>query len=309
MESLDSLPTSDIRWGIDLGGTKIEIACFSIENNEPKVVLRERCSTQAELGYAHVVKELVNLAKVSEKQAGHKIKKLGIGHPGVHCPKTGLIKNSNSQVLQGENLKSDLLKAFKKEGMDISLNCANDANCFALAESAFGAGRGYGTVFGVIMGTGVGGGVIIGDKALYGGHGISGEWGHVVVDPSGKDCYCGRKGCVETIISGPALEKFYENLSGESGHISEIIARADVDKNALLTKNRLIEFFGKGLSYVTNIVDPECIVLGGGVSNVDCLYTDGKEELSKWIFNDGLDIPVKPAELGDSAGVFGAGML
>lgn len=298
-----------IYWGIDLGGTKIEIACFSIENEYPKVLLRERTSTQAELGYEHVVKEILELTKTSEKQVGHKIEQLGLGHPGVHCPKTGLIKNSNSQNLQGQNLEADLLGAFKDSKMDISLTCANDANCFALAESVFGAGKGYKTVFGVIMGTGVGGGVIIEGKALYGGHGISGEWGHIVVDPNGEGCYCGRKGCVETIISGPALERFYEKLSGKSGHISEIISRADQDKDALLTKKRLIEFFGKGLSYVTNILDPECIVLGGGVSNVDCLYTEGRDELAKWIFNQGLDIPVKRAELGDSAGVFGAGML
>lgn len=296
-------------WGIDLGGTKIEIACFSIEGDKPKVHLRKRTDTKANLGYQHVLTEILELVSSSEKEVGINISKLGLGHPGVHCPKTGLIKNSNSQNLQGKNLKEDLVKAFRGTGREVNLSCANDANCFALAESMFGAGRGYGVVFGVIMGTGVGGGVIVDGKALYGGHGISGEWGHIVVEPEGLDCYCGRRGCVETIISGPALENFYYSPCANRISLSEIFERIETDQFARLTKERLTKYFGKGLSYVTNILDPECIVLGGGVSNISFLYTEGRDELSKWIFNPSLDIPIKKAELGDSAGVFGAGML
>lgn len=298
-----------VYWGIDLGGTKIEIACFRVEGGKPKVLLRERTDTNAGLGYDHVVEELAEFILSSESKIGEKLEALGVGHPGVHCPKTGLIKNSNSQNLQGKNLRVDLATALKDRGREIKLTFANDANCFALAESVFGAGRGHGTCFGVIMGTGVGGGIIVDGKALYGGHGISGEWGHIVIEPEGRECYCGKVGCVETIISGPALESFYKALSGEEKRISEIVELVDRDQNALRTKNRLVEYFGKGISYVINILDPEVIVLGGGVSNVDCLYEEGVKEIDKWIFNKGMNVSVKRAELGDSAGVFGAGML
>lgn len=278
-----------IYWGIDLGGTKIEIACFSIEDDKPKVLLRKRSKTNSELGYENIIKTIVDLSLSAEQDTGIKIDHLGLGHPGVHCPRTGLIKNSNSITLLGKNLNIDLVKAFKDVGKEIKLSCANDANCFALAENIFGAGRGYKTMFGVIMGTGVGGGVIIDGKALYGAHGICGEWGHIIIEPEGESCYCGKRGCVETIICGPSLEAYYEKLSGKKLALSEILKNVNQDKNSKLTKERLIYFFGKGLSYITNILDPECIVIGGGVSNIDLLYTEGRDKLSDFIFNSSLD--------------------
>jgi predicted NBD/HSP70 family sugar kinase len=192
---------------------------------------------------------------------------------------------------------------------------ANDANCFALAETRLGiVKRDYPhakIVFGVIMGTGVGGGLVINGDPVYGHHGIAGEWGHNFLDDSGGMCFCGKSGCVERVLSGPALERYYADRSGTSLKLPEIRRRAQQgDPVAKETIGRLVEFFGKAISVVINIVDPDVIVIGGGVSGVEELYTEGRESVRKHIFNNGsVAVPIVPALLGDSAGVFGAAYL
>ncbi|MCL4158468.1 UNVERIFIED_CONTAM: hypothetical protein GTU68_023055 [Idotea baltica] len=192
---------------------------------------------------------------------------------------------------------------------------ANDANCFALAEARMGAVKKQNikaeVVFGVIMGTGVGGGVVVNGKIINGRNGIGGEWGHNHLDDSGGDCYCGKVGCVETVISGPFVQKYYTSLTGEEKKLKDIVDlhRSGTDENATKTINRLTHYFGKAISVVIDIIDPDVVVIGGGVGNIDELYTDGVQAAKDFAFNDGLDTIFLKPELGDSAGVFGAAML
>jgi predicted NBD/HSP70 family sugar kinase len=191
---------------------------------------------------------------------------------------------------------------------------ANDANCFALAETHWGAGKRHPEarmVFGIIMGTGVGGGIVYEGRIWAGKHGIGGEWGHNFLDESGGSCYCGKTGCVETVLSGPGLEKYYARVSGKHRSLKEIVALAGagLDTDAQKTVVRLHDFFGLALSVVTNILDPDLIIVGGGVGNIDSIYRQGVQALSRHIFNNRLDVPVVRPVLGDSAGVFGAAAL
>ncbi|MCL4136719.1 UNVERIFIED_CONTAM: hypothetical protein GTU68_037918 [Idotea baltica] len=220
------------------------------------------------------------------------------------------MKNCNSTHLNGKPLKKDL-----EELLKIPIVMANDANCFALAEAKMGAVpevlENPEVVFGVIMGTGVGGGIVVNGKIITGRHAIGGEWGHNFLDESGGPCYCGRVGCVEKILAGPASERFYEQRTGNALKLKDIYARYQdqSDSDATATIERLIHFFGKGLAVVINILDPSAIVLGGGVGNIDVLYTLGVEEVKKYLFNHRLDTLILKPKLGDSAGVFGAAML
>ena len=197
-------------WGIDLGGTKIEGVILS-EREKPDVLKRLRIPTEAQKGYDHVIQQVARLVEVLTAETGIKPQSLGIGTPGVLDPATRTMKNCNTTCLNGQPLKRDLELA-----LGIPIRMANDANCFAIAETLLGvvpekAPRAK-TVFGVILGTGVGGGYVVNGEIIKGRHGIAGEWGHVFLDRSGGDCYCGKKGCVETLISGPALEKYYQPL-------------------------------------------------------------------------------------------------
>jgi fructokinase len=200
-------------------------------------------------------------------------------------------------------LKEDLEKAL---GQKISME--NDANCFAMAESMIGVAKEFGVVFGVIMGTGVGGGIVIDKKIHHGRTNIAGEWGHHTLHQNGNDCYCGKLGCVETYISGPSLEKRWKELTGKSQSIPEIIQNLE-SPNAKKWKNEFLENFGFGLANVIDILDPDAIVLGGGLSNIDFLYTEGKDSVYEKVFSDLVDTPILKNKLGDSAGVFGAALL
>jgi len=184
----------------------------------------------------------------------------------------------------------------------------NDANCFALAETKLGAAKNSHFVFGVIMGTGVGGGIIIDGKIHHGRTNIAGEWGHHCLHPDGNTCYCGNKGCVETYISGPALEKKWSEMTGQNQSLPEIIKSPD-NPNFSNWKESFLDDFGSSLANVIDILDPDMIVLGGGVSNVDFLYNEGKNAVYEKVFSDIIDTPIVKNELGDSAGVFGACML
>ena len=296
-------------WGIDLGGTKVEgVILESISNPTP--IVRTRVDTEASKGYDHIIGQMAKLVANMESQSGLKPTAIGIGTPGVLDPTLQVMKNCNTVVLNGKPLKKDLEKA-----LGLSIDLANDANCFALAETHWGIVRQSAPqarlVFGIIMGTGVGGGIVMDGKIWNGRHGIAGEWGHNFLDESGGPCYCGKTGCVETVISGPATERYYKSLTGEHLKLKEIVSRhqANSDPAATKTIGRLCHFFGKGVSVITNLLDPDVIVVGGGVGNIDALYSQGLEDLGKFIFNNRVEVPLLKPSLGDSAGVFGAAAL
>lgn len=277
---------------------------------DPKVLFRDRLPTEGDKGYDHILGQIKKLVDKMEATLGYKASKIGIATPGTLDPILGVMKNSNSTNLNGKPLKKDLEKLL---GVDLFM--ANDANCFALAEANMGSAKELypkaKVVFGVIMGTGVGGGVVVDGKVINGLQGIGGEWGHNFLDESGGACYCGKKGCVEKILAGPALEKFYESVSGQKRSLKEIFSnyKAGADPHAKETMERLAEFFGLAISVVVNILDPDVIVIGGGVGNIDIIYSEGRESLRKYVFNNRLDTPVIKPKLGDSAGVFGAAFL
>ncbi|MGY8824682.1 MAG: ROK family protein [Candidatus Latescibacterota bacterium] len=296
---------SEHYWGIDLGGTKIEGVVLT-STDEPAPLVRLRVPTEAARGYEHVIGQFRQLVDEMAAEIGARPARIGICTPGVIDPHTGNLKNCNATCLNGQPLARDIAEA-----LAVEIITSNDANCFALAEARLGAARGAETVFGVILGSGVGGGIVVGNQALYGGQGIAGEWGHNLLDPSGPDCYCGRKGCVETILAGPFLERYYAELAGGNRLLSEIVERAErgVDEAAISTIDRLVTYFGRGIASVINVIDPHVVVLGGGVSNIDVLYSRGVEEAARHVFNYRMDTRIVRHELGDSAGVFGAAML
>lgn len=296
-------------WGIDLGGTKIEgVILPSLEDAKP--IIRERIDTEGHHGYRHVLGQVKTLVDRMAGQTGLLPRKLGIGTPGVLDPVLQTMKNCNSTSLNGKPLHTDL-----EEILCLPVALANDANCFALAETHWGVVRHQfpeaRMVFGIIMGTGVGGGIVHNQKIWAGKHGIAGEWGHNFLDLSGGPCYCGKTGCVETVLSGPGLERFYKSISGQSLSLKEIALRAKEggDPFARQTLERLHSFFGHAVSVVTNILDPDVIVVGGGVGNIGSIYAEGREALRGQIFNNRLDLPIVQPMLGDSAGVFGAAAL
>lgn len=293
-----------VHWGIDLGGTKIEGVVLEAGETEPRC--RIRIATEAEKGYQHIVGQMHRLLEQMKVQTGLQPAAVGIGTPGVLDPQTQTLKNSNTLCLNGQPLKADLEKA-----LGIPAELANDANCFALAEARLGAGKGAETVFGIILGTGVGGGVVVRERVLYGCQGIAGEWGHNVLDGEGPPCYCGKRGCVEKFLAGPALQEYYTSLSGKNWTLAEIVRSCEggSDVHARATVQRLVAYFGKAIAYLINILDPHVIVLGGGVSNVDLLYSEGVRAAMPYVFNNRLETKVVKNQLGDSAGVFGAAML
>ncbi len=294
-------------WGIDLGGTKIEgVVMESAE--QPTVLARLRVPTEQAGGYTHIINQIAKLIDMLKMETGLSPSRIGIGTPGTIDPGLQLMKNSNTTSLNGMPLKRDLEAVLR---MPVAM--ANDANCFAMAEARLGAVQevmpNAEVVFGVIMGTGVGGGIVAHHRVINGRQGISGEWGHNFLDESGGRCYCGHVGCVETIISGPALERYYKSLTGNTLKLRDIAARSSEEEAAKQTMQRLIHFFGKAIAVVINILDPDAIVLGGGVGNIRELYTDGVEEVKKHVFNHRLDTLFLKPKLGDSAGVFGAALL
>jgi len=285
--------------GIDLGGTKIEAIVI---NNAFQVVQRKRVATDREEGYDAILERIVNLAN-ELMGIGNVDGPIGICTPGAIDFQTGTLKNSNTVCLIDKPLKSDLETA-----LSLPILMENDANCFALAEAILGAAKDYRLVFGVVLGTGCGGGVVINKNIHRGPNHISGEWGHHVLFPNGKDCYCGNKGCTESYISGTALEKEWKALTGEFKCVTDII-----DEEAYLAhpdwKENFINNFGAALANVIDILDPDAVVLGGGLSKINLLYTEGKEAISKSIFSRNFVTPILKNKLGDSAGVFGAAML
>jgi len=283
--------------GVDLGGTKTEAVLLDENQN---LLEKKRVSTPKN-NYQEIINTISSL--VLDISVNISDFSVGICTPGAISKQTGLIKNSNTQCLIGKSLKEDLEN---KLGKKISME--NDANCFAIAEAKMGSASGFGVVFGVIMGTGVGGGIVIDGKLHSGRTNIAGEWGHHTIHRNGNSCYCGKTGCVETYISGPSLEKQWRELTGKSQTLTDIISNID-NEIGQKWKNEFLENFGYGLANVIDILDPDVIVLGGGLSNIDFLYTEGKESVHSKVFSDSVDTPILKNKLGDSAGVFGACLL
>ena len=283
--------------GIDLGGTKIEGILLDEKYN---TIQRKRIETHQENGYDSIVKSIISLVNELKAKTNEGIS-VGICTPGITDVSSGLIKNSNTQCLIGTPLKNDIEKAL---GSQIVME--NDANCFALAESLLGSAKGYDVVFGVIMGTGVGGGIVINGTLHKGRTNIAGEWGHHTLHPNGNECYCGKQGCVETYISGPALEKRWLEITGKKESLQSIVSMASTSAQ---WEEEFLENFGTSLANVIDILDPDVIVLGGGVSNIPFLYDEGKKAVYDKVFSDSIATPILKNSLGDSAGVFGACLL
>jgi N-acetylglucosamine kinase len=296
------------RWGIDLGGTKIEGV---ILDEALRPIIRHRIATGQERGYGHILMQIKSLVGTMAEKSGLDLPRIiGIGTPGRADGGDGVISNSNTVCLNGMPLLRDLREALR---MEVLID--NDANCFALAESMLGAGRdemarpGV-TAFGIILGTGVGGGIVRDGRIIRGAHGIAGEWGHNPLPGEQAKCYCGRRGCVETVISGPALERHYAALSGRKVPLREIVAASGRDEAARKTIARLVTKFGVALAAVINILDPDLVIIGGGVGNIRQLYApEARQAIAGNVFNHSFDIPLLPPLLGDSAGVFGAALL
>jgi fructokinase len=290
------------RLGIDLGGTKIE---GIVLDENAKVLFRERIPTEQEEGYDHIIANINHLYRMMVKDIEGAAHTIGIGTPGAISPRTGLLKNSNTVIMNGRPVQKDLEKAL---GRPIAMQ--NDANCFAMAEAILGPGKGKRIVFGVIMGTGCGGGLVIDGKVHTGLQAIGGEWGHMSIDPQGPVCYCGNPGCIETFISGGGLTRMYAKMYDEPKPLLE------VQKDYYAGEKRAVEFFnhffvrfGTAMANLIAILDPDIVILGGGFSNFEAIYTEGIKEVERQVFSDSLETPIVKHTQGDSAGVFGAAFV
>jgi fructokinase len=289
--------------GIDLGGTKTESIVLDPAD---RTLYRKRVATPRKDGYAAILGSLrericdaVNHLPAKEKYT------IGIGIPGSIDTDTQLVQNANTTCLIGQPLQTDLENMLgRRVGMQ------NDANCFTLAESRCGAGKGYGLVFGIIMGTGCGGGICIEGCIRRGSHGITGEWGHFSVDPQGVKCYCGNRGCVETKISGSGVESAFFEKYNRRLRMPEIVQGFRRGDSPCTTAfHRFLDDFGRCLGGLISVLDPDAVVLGGGLSSIDELYTLGLERVRDYVFHRHINTPVLKNKLGDSAGVFGAAWI
>jgi fructokinase len=293
-----------LRIGIDLGGTKIEGVVLGDHPTEP--LARRRITTPRSQGYEAILDAIAGLVGDLESDSpGGGMTTIGIGIPGTISATHGRVKNANTVELIGKPLQADL-----ERKLDHPIFVENDANCFALAEALHGAGRDARCVFGVILGTGVGGGIILDGRIWRGSQGIAGEWGHTLLDPAGPRCYCGRRGCVEVYLSGPGMEREYADANGPESSAAEIWARAEQGEPlAARTVASYKARFGRALAQVVNILDPDVIVLGGGVSNAQGLAEEAPALIRPFLFNDEIRTRIRRHELGDSAGVLGAAWL
>jgi predicted NBD/HSP70 family sugar kinase len=295
-----------IRLGIDLGGTKIELIALDADGAE--VCRRREATPQGDYwGTLETIRQLVLRAERERGETGS----VGIGTPGAVSRATGRLKNSNSVCLNGQPLIEDLERVLGRP-----VRMANDADCFALSEASDGSAAGRPVVFGVILGTGVGGGIVVKGRLLQGPNAIAGEWGHNPLpwpqadEFPGPECYCGKRGCIETFLSGPGLARDFLQQSGQSLTGVEILARAESgDAEAELAFQRYEDRLARGLAHVINLLDPDAIVLGGGLSNCDRLYEEVPKRWGRYIFSDRVDTLLLPPRHGDSSGVRGAAWL
>ena len=292
-----------MRVGVDLGGTKIEAVVLS---DSGQILARERVATPG--SYDEMLAALVG--KV-EQAAGVKTGHVGIGMPGSLSPKTGLARNANSTWINGRDILGDLKRVLARD-----VRVANDANCFALSEATDGAGAGARVVFGVILGTGCGGGLVVDDKVIEGASGVGGEWGHNPLpwpradEWPGPTCWCGKQGCLEKWISGTGFEDDYKRIAGTERDARDIASRIPGGQGgSFLAFQNLADRLARGLAMVINIVDPDVIVLGGGLSNIDQLYAAAQERLALYVFSDVVKNRILKNVHGDSSGVRGAAWL
>jgi len=295
-----------MKLGIDLGGTKIEIIALDDKGVE---LLRRRVPTP-QGDYSSTLQAIAGLVHGVETELGQR-GSLGIGTPGSISKATGRLKNSNSVHLNGQPILQDLEILLQR-----SMKISNDANCFALSEATDGAAAGAAVVFGVIIGTGTGAGIVVDGHVLTGPNGIAGEWGHNPLpwpmdeELPGPECYCGHQGCIETFLSGPGMTKLHQNDTGESLSPEEIVIRAKGGDNACeRSLQRYENRLARSLAHVINILDPDVIVLGGGMSNMERLYTNVPERWGRWVFSDRVDTKLVKHRFGDSSGVRGAAWL
>lgn len=294
---------SGYRIGIDLGGTKIEVLALAPDGSES---LRRRISTPP--GYPDTLAAIAELVRDAEAALGVNAT-VGIGIPGVISPATGLVKNANSIALNGHRFDHDISEALGRE-----VRVENDANCFALSEASDGAGAGYGVVFGVILGTGCGGGIVVNGTTIQGPHRIAGEWGHMPLPwPRGEEvpghlCWCGKHGCLETYVAGPSLARDCDGPGAQDA--SALPARAAAgDVKAQEALDRHADRLARGLAVIIDILDPDIVVLGGGLSNMDHLYIELPRRIPAHAFSDTVHTPIVRNKHGDSSGVRGAAWL
>jgi len=295
-----------LRIGIDLGGTKVEAACVA---EDGQIVLRRRVPTPRD-DYEGTIASIVQLVAELEGEMGHEMT-VGVGMPGTISPATGLVKNANSVWLNARPLDRDVSVRLGRP-----VRFANDANCFALSEARGGAAAGASVVFGVIVGTGTGGGIVVNGRVLTGRNAVAGEWGHNALPWPGGDeipgasCYCGLRGCIETFLSGPGLARDYANTTGHLRSPAEIAEAAEAgDRAAEETLQRYEDRMARALAGIINVVDPDVIVLGGGMSNLSRLYGAVPRIWGRYVFSDRVDTALVGPRFGDSSGVRGAAWL
>jgi fructokinase len=297
---------STLRIGIDLGGTKTELVALDRDGVER---YRKRAPTPSN-DYDAIVEQIRALVLDAETRLGGSAS-VGVGTPGALSPASGLLRNSNTQCLNGRALDRDLSRALGRE-----VRIANDANCFALSEAMDGAGEGAAVVFGVIIGTGVGGGVVVNRQLLVGKHAIAGEWGHNPLpwardaESPGPQCYCGKRACIETFVSGPGLARDYREGGGDAVDATSIAARARAGEPlASAALGRHVDRLARALASVMHLLDPDVVVLGGGLSQIDALYSELPARLATYVLTDPVETRIVRAQHGDSSGVRGAAWL
>jgi fructokinase len=294
-----------MRIGIDLGGTKISGIVLDPMGKQQAY---ERVATPVG-DYRQTLQAIVDLIAQLEQQTAT-AQSIGIGTPGALSPATGLMRNSNSTCLNGMPLKQDIETLLGR-----TIQMSNDADCFTLSEANDGAAVDASMVFGVILGTGVGGGLVINGQLVNGTNAIAGEWGHNPLpwqtsdEYPGLPCYCGKRGCIETFLSGPGMQKHYFNLTGKKLNVEKIIKQSAINPDAKKSLQQYVDRLARSLAGVINIVDPEVIVLGGGLSNIDILYEEVPLQWGKYVFSDVVTTRLVKNQFGDDSGVRGAAWL
>ena len=296
---------NQFKLGIDLGGTKIEAVVL---DSTGKSVFKQRVATPFN-DYRQILSSIQGLLQQAESFAGQQLK-IGIGTPGAISPKSGLLRNSNTVCMNGQNLLQDLQQLLHRP-----VRIQNDANCFALSEAIDGAATDNNVVFGVIIGTGTGGGLVINKQLVSGPHAIAGEWGHNFLPWTqsfdvARDCYCGKQSCIETFLSGPGMAANVKALTGSSLTSREIVVKAGQgDALCVEQLDHYYDQMARALAMLINILDPDAIVLGGGMSNIQGIYDEVPKRLPQYVFSDFVETRLLPPKYGDSSGVRGAAWL
>ncbi len=300
-EQILKMTDESYRIGIDMGGTKTEYIVLAPDHS---VIARDRFPTEAAKGYEHIIRNTGNIIRTAVSHIPGKAYKLGMGIPGI-IDRSGRVANANTTLMIGHPLKQDL-----EMETGHAIRIENDANCFTMAEVRMGAAQGKNLVFGIIMGTGCGGGISISGEIIDGPNGIAGEWGHASIDPEGELCWCGNQGCIETMISGSGVQKKHLKRTGEALKMQEILERyRKGDSECTVTMQNFFRDFGRAVSMLISVLDPDAVVIGGGLSLIDELYTEGVAQVKKHSFSKSAVTPILKNKLGDSAGVIGAAWI